>query len=121
MVVFCKNAPKWGCLLGGDFERNRLKKRGGGGGGGGCWSYPGGAGGGILRHNRGKSPKYQRFFSKTTKVGFFLCVGGGGRWSCHKERAYLVNFYGILSCENFQNFFVAFFHAHSLLFSRMGF
>ena len=41
-------------------------------------------------------------------MGFF-CVGGGGRWSCHKERANLVNFYGILSCENFQNFFVAFF------------
>ena len=37
-----------------------------------------------------------------------------------QQRANLVNFYGIFSCENFKNFSVAFFHAHSLLFSRMG-
>ena len=69
-MVFCKNAPKWGCLLGGDFERNYLKKRGGGG---------------ILRHNRGgESPKYQLFFSNTTNV-FFLCEWGFGRCSCRNK------------------------------------
>ena len=90
-MVFCKNAPKWGCLVGGDFERNTLKKRGGGGST---------LGWGILRHNRWKSPKYQRFSSKTTNVGFFVWVGRRAV-ELSQQRANLVNFYGIFSCENF--------------------
>ena len=60
------------------------------------------------------------FFSKPALLCFFLWEGMRALQLSQQE-ATLVNFYVIFSREKLENYCVAFFHAHSLLFSRTHF